>query len=269
MMTTRTRPPLPGEHVDPARVPAHWLLARIGKRVLRPGGRRLTLGLLDRLHITGQDRVVEFAPGVGGTTRLILDRRPAGYTGVERDPRAAVVVQDLLANPAYICRTADAQATGLDDGSATVVLGEAYLSMLPEPAKRRIVAEAFRVLEPGGRFGLHELALLPDQAPGSEQDAVRQQLSEALHVGARPLTTADWRRLVEDAGFVIEHQTLVPMGLLRPGQVLQDEGILRTLAIAGRIVRDRAIRARILTLRRTFRALGEHIGAIGLVGYKP
>lgn len=268
-MTTRTRPPLPGEHLDPARAPAHWLLARIGKRVLRPGGRRLTLGLLDRLHITDQDRVVEFAPGVGGTTRLILDRRPAGYTGVERDPRAAVVVQDLLANPAYICRTADAQATGLDDGSATVVLGEAYLSMLPEPAKRRIVAEAFRVLEPGGRFGLHELALLPDDAPEAEQDAVRRQLSDALHVGARPLTPADWRRLLEDAGFVVEQQALAPMGLLRPGQVLQDEGVLRTLAIAGRIARNQAIRARVLALRRTFRALGEHIGAVGMVAYKP
>lgn len=268
-MTTTTRPPLPGQDLDPARAPAHWLLTRIGKRVLRPGGRRLTLGLLERLDITAHDRVVEFAPGVGATTRLILERRPAGYVGVERDPRAAAVVTELLDDPAHTCRTADAQATGLADGSATVVVGEAYLSMLPEQAKRRIVAEAFRILAPGGRFGLHELAVLPDGASTAEQDDVRQRLSDVLHVGARPLTPAAWRQLLEEAGFVVGQEALTPMGLLRPRQVLQDEGALRTLAILGRVARDRAIRARVGAMRRVFRQLDGRIGAIGMVAHKP
>ncbi|MCY1159595.1 MAG: SAM-dependent methyltransferase [Citricoccus sp.] len=267
--TAGTRPQLPGENVDAARMPAHWLLARVGKRVLRPGGRRLTLGLLDRLDVTGRDRVVEFAPGVGGTTRLIVARRPAGYTGVERDPRAAAVVRGLLENPAYTCRAAYARSTGLGDSSATVVVGEAYLSMLPDPAKRRIVAEAFRILEPGGRFGLHELALLPDDAPEAEQEAVRRRLSEAVHVGARPLTVEGWRCLLEGAGFVVAHQAPMPMELLRPGRMVQDEGLLRALAIVTRIVRDRRIRARVRTLRRTFRGLDEHICAVGMVARKP
>lgn len=109
--------------------------------------------------------------------------------------------------PAYTCRTADAQATGLDHGSATVVVGEACLSMPPDPAKHRVLAEAFRVLESGGRFGLHELALLPDSMPAPEQETMRRQLSDALHVGARPLTAADWRGLLQDAGFVVAHES--------------------------------------------------------------
>lgn len=67
----------------------HWLLARMGKRVLRPGGRELTQRLLARLAITQSDDVVEFAPGLGVTARLTLACRPASYTAVERDRDAA------------------------------------------------------------------------------------------------------------------------------------------------------------------------------------
>ena len=40
----------------------HWLLAKMGKRVLRPGGKELTLKLVNELDIGHKDAVVEFAP---------------------------------------------------------------------------------------------------------------------------------------------------------------------------------------------------------------
>ena len=46
-------------------MPGHWLLAKLGKRVLRPGGLALTRAMLDRLNIQTQDSVIEFAPGLG------------------------------------------------------------------------------------------------------------------------------------------------------------------------------------------------------------
>lgn len=63
--------------------PGHWLLARLGKRVLRPGGLELTRRLLDRAAIPGSD-VVELAPGLGRTAVEILQRQPGSYTGVDR-----------------------------------------------------------------------------------------------------------------------------------------------------------------------------------------
>ena len=44
----------------------HWLLARLGKKVLRPGGRKMTEWILDRARLTDA-RVVELAPGLGIT----------------------------------------------------------------------------------------------------------------------------------------------------------------------------------------------------------
>ena len=79
---------LPGSELDTSKMPGHWLLARLGKRVLRPGGLGLTRALLDGLAIGPADEVVEFAPGLGVTARMILQRGPRCYTGVERDAKA-------------------------------------------------------------------------------------------------------------------------------------------------------------------------------------
>jgi hypothetical protein len=57
--------------------------------VLRPGGLKLTRVLLDNLAIGANDEVVEFAPGLGVTARMILQCRPQRYIGIERDAKAA------------------------------------------------------------------------------------------------------------------------------------------------------------------------------------
>jgi len=80
---------LPGDHLDAAKIPGHWLLLRLGKRVLRPGGLELTRRMLDGLNIQPDDDVVEFGPGLGVTARLTLARKPHSYVGIERDESAA------------------------------------------------------------------------------------------------------------------------------------------------------------------------------------
>ncbi len=138
-------------------MPGHWLLAKLGKRVLRPGGLALTRAMLDRLNIQTQDSVIEFAPGLGVTARLALSRQPMAYTAVERDATAAAEVQHYLKGPQQSCLIGTAEQTGLPDQSGTVVYGEAMLTMQGAEQKARIVAEAFRLLKPGGRYGIHEL----------------------------------------------------------------------------------------------------------------
>ena len=61
-------------------MPGHWRSAKMGKRVLRPGGLELTRAMLERLNIQPRDSVIEFAPGLGVTARMTLQRR-ATYSG--------------------------------------------------------------------------------------------------------------------------------------------------------------------------------------------
>src|SRR5271168_2829467 len=131
-------------------VQGHWLLARLGKRVLRPGGVELTRTLLSRAEVADAD-VLELAPGLGRTATEILARGPRTYIGAEADPDAANTVRGVLAEHGAehgTVRVADAADTGLPDASRDVVIGEAMLTMQGDAAKHAIVAEASRVLRP-------------------------------------------------------------------------------------------------------------------------
>lgn len=246
----------------------HWLLARMGKRVLRPGGLEMTRRLLASLAISPDDDVVEFAPGLGVTARMTLACRPHSYTAIERDQNAAATVQRYLAGPRRQCVSRTAEETGLADGSATVVYGEAMLSMQPATTKARIVGEAARLLKSGGRYGIHELCLVPDDVSPSIREAIRHELSDEIHVGVRPLTAREWRELLAAAGLNVVAEHTAPMHLLEPARLIKDEGVLRALRFVWNVATHAAARRRVLTMRRVFRKYGRHLAAIALVGEK-
>lgn len=125
----------PGEGLKTQKMPGHWVLARLGKRVLRPGGMELTRRMLKRLDIKPADEVVEFAPGMGTTARLTLALSPSSYTAVERDEAAAKIVRSYLEGDKQRCVTGSASDTHLPSDSATVVYGEAMLTMQTEEVK--------------------------------------------------------------------------------------------------------------------------------------
>jgi hypothetical protein len=72
------RQSLPSSNRADDSVQGHWLLARLGKRVLRPGGVELTRTMLARADVSGAD-VLELAPGLGRTATEIIARRPRSY----------------------------------------------------------------------------------------------------------------------------------------------------------------------------------------------
>jgi SAM-dependent methyltransferase len=249
-------------------MPGHWLLARMGKRVLRPGGLELTRQLLADLAIGERDGVVEVAPGLGVTARLTLARRPNSYTAIERDHDAAAAVRRYLSGPNQCCIVGSAEQTDLPDASASVVYGEAMLSMQPASTKARIVAEAARILAPGGRYGIHELCLVPDEVDPTTRDAIQDELTDEIHVGVRPLTAREWRELIESAGLSVTLVRIAPMHLLEPGRILRDEGFGRAIRFVWNVARDQAARRRVLAMRKVFRKYGSHLAAISLVATK-
>jgi SAM-dependent methyltransferase len=250
-------------------MPGHWLLARMGKRVLRPGGLELTRRMMAELAISPDDDVVEFAPGLGVTARLTLACRPHSYTAIERDPTAAATVQSYLAGPRQQCAVGSAEETGLADASASVVYGEAMLSMQPASIKSRIVGEAARLLKPGGRYAIHELCLVPDDVDEGVRDAIQHDLSDEIHVGVRPLTAREWREILAAAGLQVVAEYPAPMHLLEPIRLVKDEGLLGAIRFAWNVATHAAARRRVLTMRRAFRKYRNHLAAIALVAVKP
>lgn len=275
--STATKPatnrelPLPQSDRDPAHLQGHWLLARIGKHVLRPGGKKLTERMLANADIAGKD-VVEFAPGLGLTTRAILERDPKSYRGVDRDPQVVDIISKLTSEKATIpasCVQRDAADTGLESNSADVVIGEAMLTMQTERGKQAIIGEAFRLLRAGGTYSIHELGLQPDNLDESVKDEVRKALARSIKVNARPLTEQEWRELLEAEGFEVLWRGKEPMALLDMKRNIADEGIGGVLHILRNVLGNKDIRARVLNMKHTFDKYSNELTGIAFVVRKP
>lgn len=256
---------LPGAGQRLEKMQGHWVLARAGKRVLRPGGLGLTQRMVDALAICSHDRVVEFAPGMGVTARMILRRAPLHYWGVERDRAAAMRLKALLPEATAQIVETRAEHSGLPSASASVVYGEAMLSMQTLEQKRRIVSEAGCLLATDGRYGIHELCFKPDGISTAVRREIEAEMSKEIHVGVHPLCCHEWKQLLEQNGLKMIWCGEANLDLLEPRRMLQDEGVVQCLKIARNVLRDAVLRQRILAIRRIFRKYREHLGAVSIV----
>ncbi len=251
------------------KMPAHWLMARLGKRVLRPGGLETTRWLLERLAVTGTDDVVELAPGLGLTARALVVAGPRTYLGVERDTEAAAAARRAIASTGHVSASVvlgDAASLPLMDDAASVVVGEAMLSMQTLSKKAAMMREAARVLRPGGRYGIHELAIGVDDMPSREIERVQQDLSKAIRVGVRIGTVGEWRGWLGEAGFDAAHVKTAPMRLLEPDRLIEDEGAAGAARFLFNALRSPRSLRRLREVRAAFRRHRDVLCAVAIVG---
>ena len=240
------------------------MLARAGKRVLRPGGLGLTRAMLGRCSLGDKD-VIELAPGLGRTAKEILSAAPSSYTGVDGDATAAARVNEVVKSSGGSCLQGDAAKTGLDDACADAVIGEAMLTMQSPRGKAESVTEAARLLRPGGIYAIHELGLTPDDI-GSE---ISKALARSIHVNARPMTLAQWSELLTVHGLVVEWTSTAPMSLLKLGRNFADEGVTGVLRMAKNLIVQPDLRRRVMSMRRTFTTYESSMRGVALVARKP
>ncbi|MCB9402880.1 MAG: class I SAM-dependent methyltransferase [Microthrixaceae bacterium] len=259
---------IPGAGLAADRVAGHWLLARLGKRVLRPGGRELTQKMLDALAVSPRDDVVELAPGMGITTSQVLAANPASYVGVDRDE---VVVERMTSQMNGSSRRAvngSASDTGLPDRCADVVFGEAYLTMQGAKQKNRILAELARISRPGARLGLHEVAFAPDDVTEADAERAAHDLQSTIKVNVTPLTIAGWRKLLDEAGFDVSHCSTAPLHLLEPRRLVADEGITGAARFVANVIKDKPARERVMSMRKAMRDNAEHLQAVTMTAIR-
>ena len=100
------------------RLQGHWLLAKMGKRVLRPGGIELTRRVIKAARPAKEDRIVEFGPGVGKTAEILLAAEPKEYVGVDPNKEGTQQLLETISKHGQArLQQADAKNTGLPDGS--------------------------------------------------------------------------------------------------------------------------------------------------------
>src|SRR5690606_32881236 len=135
----------------------HWILAKMGKKVLRPGGRELTMKLVNALSVSGKDDIAEFAPGLGFTASLVLENKYKSYVDVESNADAIKNLEQQIKGDNVRFIEGNATQTNLPSESKDKVFGEAMLTMQADHRKSEIIKEAHRILKKGGLYAIHEL----------------------------------------------------------------------------------------------------------------
>jgi sarcosine/dimethylglycine N-methyltransferase len=112
--------------------------------------------LAERTGIGKGTRVVDFCSGLGGPSRYFAHRYGADVTGIELTPARVKGAQQLtrlvgLQNSVRAIE-GNVMQVPLPDTSADVVISQEALLHVPD--KKRALAEAYRILKPGGRIAL-------------------------------------------------------------------------------------------------------------------
>lgn len=143
--------------------------------------------------------VIDFCAGLGGPARYLAARYGARVTGVDLNPDRVAGAAALTATVGLDDRVwvieGDVTRTGMSDASADVVMSqEAFLHV---PDKAAAIAEAFRLLRPGGRLCFTDWV-----TDGSLSDDEVDLLWRGL--GAQTLQGAvAYRDMLSAAGFVV------------------------------------------------------------------
>ncbi len=253
---------------NPEKAQGHWLLAKMGKRVLRPGGRELTERMIQALDIDAQDNLVEFAPGIGKTASFLISKSPKTYTGVDADEEVVKRLNSKLGNNQSKFILSNAANTGLEENSVDKLVGEAMLTMHADHRKSEIIREANRILKKGGLYAIHELGLTPDSINDEAKGEISKQLALSIKVNARPLTLKEWEGILIAEGFKIKKVLISEMLLLERSRVIEDEGFLRALKIGFNVLTHPEAKKRILDMRKVFRKYRSNMNAVAIIAEK-
>ncbi len=164
------------------------------------GGLAANDALAERAGIRAGTRVVDFCAGLGGPARYLAHRYGADVTGIELTPARVAGAQELTRRVGLEERVrvlqGDVMQVRLDDACCDVVISQEALLHVPD--KARALAEAFRLLVPGGRIAFTDWV-----AHRPLSDADRALMWQGMAVtGLYPLEA--YAALVEEAGFAME-----------------------------------------------------------------
>jgi ubiquinone/menaquinone biosynthesis C-methylase UbiE len=164
--------------------------------------------------------------GAGGGIDVLLSAKRVGPTGKaygldmtddmlelarENQRRAGVENVEFLKG--------EIEAVPLPESTVDVIISNCVINLSAD--KRRVLAEAFRVLKPGGRFAVSDIVFR-----GEVPAALRRNVELWIGCVAGALEEADYRRLLAEVGF--EEIEVEPTRIYRAEDArafLQDTGI--------------------------------------------
>lgn len=244
------------------------LKSKMFKGYRRPGGRSLSVKMLEALHINRADDIVEFASGPGYSAEIALEYYPHSYTGIDSDDNTVKQLRSKIRGNRNKILKCNGYGTGLLEQSKDIVFGEAMLATQGDQNRQLIIREAFRILKKEGLYGIHELGLIPENIDTSIRESIDFDMRLIFLTDVRLLTVAEWRDLLESNGFKIRQilTSSIYFGKIR--NILKAEGILRTLKIGLGILLQVKERRRFFAMRKLLSKYQQQMKAVAIIAEK-
>lgn len=163
------------------------------------GGRAATADIVAQAGLTAADRVLDIGCGLGGLVRFVAERVGCRVTGLDLTPDYVALAREFTALTGLSERADFVQGSALalpfGDGVFSAALSfHVGMNIADRAAK---YAEAFRVLQPGGRLVLYDVLKGPE--PGMRFPVPWAETAETSFL----VTMGELRALLAGAGFEV------------------------------------------------------------------
>ncbi|XAY06944.1 tRNA methyltransferase [Paraconexibacter sp. AEG42_29] len=163
------------------------------------------------------DQVIDLATGTGAMLRALAalpaDRRPAGVVGVDRSAGMLARAAATALPDGWTTVAADARAVPRPAAAADVVTCAYLLHLLTADQSAAVLAEALRLLRPGGRLIVVTVWIDRSRPGGRLAGLAFGAAARAAPATLGGLRPHDPSALLTGAGFVLRRRVQVP----RPG----------------------------------------------------
>ncbi len=207
----------------------HIFLAKLGKKRLRPGGKKATEYLFEQGKFSSDKKVLEIACNMCTTSIELAQRYQCSIDALDLDENALVKAKENVSNAKLsnfiTLHPGNATQLPFENESFDIVINEAMLTMLNDDMKQKCLNEYYRVLKPGGVLLTHDVMIL------EEDKALQADLSRGIKVHVTPHTEKGWTKLFHTAGFKDIQNIHGKMSLMSPIGMIKDEGLKNTLKI--------------------------------------
>ncbi len=244
----------------------HEFLARLGKKILRPGGKKGTKFLLKNVKINKDSKILEVACNRGETLIFLYDKYNCEVVGLDNNEVFVGLAKENLERKNLTDKIklilADAKQIPFPDNYFDIIINQAMLTMIKTEELDSILKEYYRVLKPGGVLLTHDLAVKDDEGL-----KLINELRNLVKVPANPKTFPVWQASFTKNGFNLKKHKMGKMTLINIRGLFVDEGFNTFRILKNGLKKEN--RPRFLKLSKFFNGNRKHLRFLCLVNQKP
>ena len=205
----------------------HVFLAKLGKKRLRPGGKKATNFLLNNVDFENK-KILEVACNMATTSIELAKKHNCQIIGIDLDKnaldKASENIKKNKLEHKISLEFANAAQLPFENNSFDIIINEAMLTMQQDIIRNKCLEEYYRVLKPNGILLTHDIAI-------KNENNIINELSDTINVKVNPIRTKEWLNLFESHNLKVIKHLEGKMSLLSPIGLIRDEGLINAIRI--------------------------------------